>query len=141
MISPAALAAHEAGHVVVANALDVRVTRVRVTLWPLQLRDGAVWWSSTDPVRNAIVLFAGTHAQHRVEPNGSTSSLDFKMVDLALDQLGLVDVLARNRQWHRCCDDAERLVTDRWRAIERVAQVLLDVGELSGDEVRRLCRR
>jgi hypothetical protein len=118
------VAIHESAHAVIARVLGQPVLRVapRLTTYQASPR------SARDFYRAALVTLAGPAAEDR--SGAPTCSTAMHHLDAAGG--GMMAPVKR---------EAERLVRENWDAIERVAEALIERGELSGDEVDALLAR
>ncbi|MGQ4733501.1 hypothetical protein ACUN3E_38305 [Streptomyces sp. Ju416(a)] len=162
----AGLAHHEAAHAVVAAALDVPCTRVRVMR--VTRADGAGWTGATSyddaPVsayRLALIAAAGEHGElHHLAAAGllspasartACSDHDRDTAISAAGSLGFTIVLDgpapadpdRGATWTEVSEEARDLVAELWPAVTAVAEALLLAPDftLTGDEVSDIIAR
>lgn len=151
-MSDAATAYHEAGHAVAALALDRPV--VKVSIRPDRDRLGicffgkAVFRPSEDWLeREVLIALAGlaAEARHTGTYDHEAAGRDLRYArGLSLQRAGSERQAERLEK--RLLSKAEHLLDQgaNWAAVERIAQALLESGEISGRQARHLyeeCRR
>ncbi|MFE9241779.1 hypothetical protein [Streptomyces sp. NPDC007007] len=162
----AGLAHHEAAHAVVAAALDVPCTRVRVMR--VTRADGTGWTGATSyenaPVSAyglALIAAAGEHGElHHLASaelltaataRTACSEHDRDTAISAAGSLGFTIVLDgpapadpdQGATWTEVSEEASDLVTELWPAVTAVAEALLATPDftLTGDEVSDIIAR
>ena len=122
---------HESGHAVAHLALGDEVVHV----WVDPTRPGGVGGecqsvTTTDPLARAVTFVAGGVAEllagHAARPRYSKTDWS-RAIALVGQQ--------RIREVESC---AKRLLTKNWNAVRAIAQALVDRGELTGTQVRRI---
>lgn len=153
MISPEKLTAyHEAGHALASELYGQVLTRVEIvgdtehsgsteTLrFPTDPDEGGLSRAEVEAIENQLrCVLAGTVAEAMVsgrddwdETSGDLDEavrLAMKLVDDCEDVLPLFEDLR---------EDLEKVLRENWRAIEALADELMDRKSLSGAEVRRI---
>jgi hypothetical protein len=117
-----AAAFHESGHIVIARALGCAAD------WAV-IDDTSGRCAHAAPScqrHEAIILFAGTIAQHLVAPGSPRGRSDFERLAAIAD----ADLYRR---------EAEALVRRHWDLIERLALRLLEQGSLTAAEIQEAC--
>ncbi len=141
-----ATAFHEAGHAVAALALDRPVSKVSIRADRDRLGICAfgkpVFRPSEDWLeREVLIALAGMAAEARYtgtyDRSGAARDLRYAR-SLALQRTG--SQRQAERLERRLLAKAENLLERavNWRAVERIAQELLEVGEISGRQARHL---
>lgn len=138
------IARHEAGHFVVAmrqgHILD------RVTIVPEGERTGLAV-SSAGPVfggdrrrmamEQAVVFLAGPAAEGRLVDSISPSCLDNDAINARMQLSGVQD--DEENRLMSCAEGWAQALVERWRVdIDRLAEVLIGRGSMTGDEVVEL---
>lgn len=143
-----AAAYHEAGHVVVAAALDMQVGTAEVFAesvpYPEGMRMGQatfdgrrVWGAEKALARMAVACLAGPVAEAKLK------GVDF--ADIFVNEVDKEPALALAEQrpgitFDRIREEAERYVGRHWRAIEAVALELNEAGRVDGAAVADIMR-
>jgi hypothetical protein len=152
--NPYLVAIHEAGHVVVADRLGLRVRRVK-------LEDGgggAYWlrgpWPDNPEIllREAQTLLAGPLAETKVRPLSAEERLEaWHYGHWQVDRSNALHAICKalycdadaehrstSRTLTRLFKRTNKLVLEHWDAITTVAEALVDRRILTGAEVERL---
>jgi hypothetical protein len=128
---------HEAGHAVVADALGIEVEHV--SIMPDGASAGRCQFGQGGDLGDFICfLIAGGVAEacSPAEAQPGLDGCDWLRIDRLLDS-HLPDPIRQYRLWQRLDRRTRELVAQQWRAIERVASLLLIHEEIPGDLVRR----
>ena len=134
---------HEAGHCVVALALDYHVTWVQMSGGGGNTICEKPPLDTDDQVCNAIVhAFAGMRAEIIHEPQWEPRAM--ACIGDLLVAGGFVPQLKQRRPPLELCSEliqrADRLLRTNWPAVERIAAALHERGRLHSEEVKRLFR-
>jgi hypothetical protein len=134
-------AAHEAAHAVVAEALGVRVEHVSIV--PNEDSDGRIYFahSSTPSAARVAATLAGgmVRARHEHISSNAPSSVDREQ---AYEEALAVSLAATGShgEANRVIEQAEKraaeLIEEHHDVISRVADALMERGELTGSELR-----
>lgn len=114
---------HEAGHAVIARALDIEVACVAII--PFMGRIGHVWHEKASPKTEILITMAGPFAEARFTGRLLCAGDDEANITSAMTQL------PEPREHYEA--KAKTLVAESWRAIEIVAEeLLIGAGRLYG---------
>lgn len=142
---PESCAYHEGGHVVVAAAQGMQLSRHGIHLDAYgrgiayyKYRKPKRFWDAPQDVEREptiVATLAGLIAQQKFYPGCSTfgASDDTNLVDMLLkeieDENGMLGFVESTRVQIDCRQKAERLVDDFWPAIEEIARTLWQTPE------------
>ena len=158
------IAYHEAGHAVAARWLGIKVRRVSIvgeagskgrvhhapTISSKVARAYEFRTSLTSfegeaaALRTAVIALAGPVAQRKHSPRSVRRwhvHADYKAVSLVAERIGCDDEQEMKHWYQRALRRTERLLDDKWLAVESLAKELTKKRKLSRDEAElAMCR-